>query len=323
MIIKAIVIVVLMLLIALKPFIDKNTTSLAFLANRYLDGWTGTKTDNTPVKSGGNDVTSVGGNNTSAGETVVMFIDWDDTIFPTTYITCLEDSKKSLDPFYGIYMQKVLIFLKRIIKTCDKVFIVSNGSTGWLDDCINKNSEFKQMLNKDNVEVISSRDCYSKVNPSPIHWKHNVFLDSIKKVKQIHQNNSLNITCVGDDMCEWVGVKRAVKDEKNVCLKRVKLLEGPSLISFTTQLVLFTTIVEDIVKCKKVINACFHNKVDKQVNKSNCLGTISDIDNINFSRCSESAKIITPSLEKEENFSTRKFETKKKDLKTEILKNVK
>jgi hypothetical protein len=226
----------------------------------------------------------------------IIFMDWDDTIYPTSHIIELEEGEvQPNDKYFKIYLKVMFKLMETVIDKASKLYIVSNASTGWLTDSM-ANTKFKDFVEKykRRIEVISARDLHIDTTRSPIMWKQNVFVEKINQLKEKFPNDILNIVSIGDDKPEWVGIKRALKEHSNIYLKRIKCLYEPSLICFITQIECLSKIIKDVIKVEKNLDICFHIEQGKKMSvRFYRLGDISDVQIIDVSSF-DTAKYITP-----------------------------
>ena len=116
----------------------------------------------------------------------LFIFDWDNTLFPTTFLAKEEIIDNNLPEEY---IEIFSILEKSIIKifnlAIDKgdVYIITNSSIGWVEFSIDK---YLPNLTKflDKIHIISSRNEYEDLYPGePTIWKINAFLNLKKKIR--------------------------------------------------------------------------------------------------------------------------------------------
>lgn len=176
----------------------------------------------------------------SESNTITIF-DWDDTLFPTTFI--MQKMKNSLFSlnFSKIENEKVRELEKKIntilTQALDKgiVFIVTNSEEGWVENCVRiYYPDLIPLL--DNVNIISARALYGKEFPyNKEMWKMRTFIELPKYLKIDHSLKT-NIICFGDSNLEIISAKIFAKEFSDHILKTVKFLENPDLFQLIKQI---------------------------------------------------------------------------------------
>jgi hypothetical protein len=167
--------------------------------------------------------------------TVVIF-DWDDTLFPTTWLSSqhidianFEEARK-----YMIYFNEVdnriYELLKKALALGD-VMIVTNAHMEWIRMTKRVLPKSSQLLDV-NVKVISARDNYQYIYDLS-EWKVKAFTHDIFG----YINWANNIISIGDARYEYdalVSLSKMVAP--NVKLKTIKFIDEPSFDSIIDQL---------------------------------------------------------------------------------------
>jgi hypothetical protein len=199
--------------------------------------------------------------------TNIFIIDWDDTLFPTNWVTKNKIDITDSDSYnkYKLFFIELDNILSNVINSLNKlgnVFIVSNASLTWIKNCLAILPYTNKLVNAFGINVISARDNYytknlSSFNPervSIIEWKIACFqdvlvnvLDSI--VGKFNEKNYLNIISIGDANYEYVALMnldsffQINKLDINYFLKNIKFIEKPE----------FNIIIEQLITLKKNI----------------------------------------------------------------------
>lgn len=106
----------------------------------------------------------------------MIFLDWDDTLFPTTEIFCrwgvpLNPKKWSLRLMtfeqrrqLRAYGDVLIDYVEAVCRRSDRVVIVTNASTGWVQDCVNFFVPRARPLfceKRKGLRIVYARDVYS------------------------------------------------------------------------------------------------------------------------------------------------------------------
>ena len=180
----------------------------------------------------------------------LFIIDWDDTLFPTSWI-----NKNSIDfnkpntyseyKLYFIELDKTISSLLESLHNISDIWIVTNASIKWIKSCLIVLNQTRNIIVKNNIRIVSARDTYAHNNSSPTEWKILTFQDIIEDIltkisKNMKLNTYINIISIGDAMYEYnalmnldVFLKSFISD-KNKCkinfkylLKNIKFIEKP------------------------------------------------------------------------------------------------
>jgi hypothetical protein len=183
----------------------------------------------------------------------IIFIDWDDTLFPTSYYKSnLIDNKKlsSLDDILSTFLQKY--------QKNNNIFIISNASAEWLKKSIlllPKTNDIVKMLK---IPIISARDTFiDKCELS--QCKEKTFQEIVKKYDIF---NNYNIISIGDAHYEYVGLLK-MNDyinnlNKKCLLKNIKFMANPSNDEVYDQLEVLTEILKNIIIHPKFVDIQLH-----------------------------------------------------------------
>lgn len=160
----------------------------------------------------------------------LIILDWDDTLFPTTWITSNEINLKNnidTDKYRGYFAQVDLDLnnlLSKLIQ-CGTVIIVTNALMNWIKLSITILPKTSNTLNK--IEVISARGDYQTKSSNPMDWKKLAFESIIQKMeKKIN-----NIISVGDAEYEY----NALISLFDCNPKTYKLLKSVKFIKYPTK----------------------------------------------------------------------------------------
>jgi hypothetical protein len=158
----------------------------------------------------------------------LIILDWDDTILPTYWINKIENDEKCIN--INDYDNKIIHLINQI-ESLGEIIIITNSSSVWINNTSKKylpktHNKFK------NMNVISARDNYQTIYPNNVmEWKNNTFKDYLSD----NNNNYSQIISIGDGIFEKYALFN-LKEDKNLLLKNIKLIEKPSFLELSTEI---------------------------------------------------------------------------------------
>ena len=176
----------------------------------------------------------------------LTILDWDDTLFPTTYIK----KNKNIDMIYHPMLipdivKKYFLELSNCIKTIitiakefGEVVIITNALPTWVEASCNLMPDLLPFLKT--VNIISARADWEKVNSLPEKWKEFAFLNKV--INTIDSDNTMiNLICIGDSIHEHDAAilsANNINDTSNniVYVKNIIFLETPRFSEILYQL---------------------------------------------------------------------------------------
>ena len=166
----------------------------------------------------------------------LFIFDWDNTLFPTTFLTKEEIIDNILpEEYIEIFsiLEKSIIKIFNLAINKGDVYIITNSSIGWVEFSIDKYlPNLKKFLDK--IHIISARNEYEDVYPGePKIWKMNAFLN-LKKM--IDLSLPTNIICFGDSIVELNAGKKLASTINNSFIKTLKFKEIPEPEDIINQL---------------------------------------------------------------------------------------
>lgn len=182
----------------------------------------------------------------------LIIFDWDDTLFPTTWLAA---NNIKID---SIFDSTLLKYFKEIDKLIYKMFlsiknyetiIVTNASTLWVSMCM----ELLPLTKNIEIKVYSSREYYKKkigqnVSNSNDLWKKLFFKNYIK-------GNYNDVTSIGDADYEYLAL---IELSKNLIFTKViKLLRYPTEKELYNELYILHTILPHYIDLDKDIDLNF------------------------------------------------------------------
>ena len=174
----------------------------------------------------------------------IFIFDWDDTLFPTTFLINEELTNLEIDElseeikYIFSSLEEAVINILNLAISKGNVYIITNSSINWFNYSSNKYyPNLKNILDK--IKIISARDEYGYMNPTDNKiWKKKAFLDL---TKDINTNLITNIICYGDSMIELEAAKILASQFNDSCLKTIKFKENPEIEDLIRQL----SLIED------------------------------------------------------------------------------
>ena len=131
----------------------------------------------------------------------LVIIDWDDTLFPTTWIQRNNIKLQSNSDRIANYrlfakLDDAIYNVLRELKAHGKVIIITNAMHGWVKMCLDVLPKSNTII-YDDIDVISARSKYhQKGNTDIYHWKNRAFKDESDAV--IKKAGISNIISIGE-----------------------------------------------------------------------------------------------------------------------------
>ena len=196
-------------------------------------------------------------NNNNNRTKILVFFDWDDTLYPTT-------NMNYDDPIYPKYRDTLQKLLGDAAKWLgpDQLFIVSNADLGWITQC-QEQMGLRSFFESSGITVKSAKNQYADVFPKqPIVWKKRMFSRIIAaNLHYIFDDQCIVIICIGDSVCEYRAIQEAVEDfnkhlpdianpngeyHKPILLYRMKLTESPTMEQLWKELLFIYKLLGDV-----------------------------------------------------------------------------
>ena len=174
----------------------------------------------------------------------LIVFDWDDTLFPTSYLAGngyfsknnflpKKEEEKILKKIEKL--EKNVIELINLSLRKGKVYIITNAVSGWVEyTSYYFYPNFYKILDK--IKIISARRDWEDAFPDNIiKWKMQAFLN----LKNFFNNTFVtNIICLGDSMLEIEAGKFLANCFKEAFIKTIKFKENPKPEELNKQLTL-------------------------------------------------------------------------------------
>jgi len=213
--------------------------------------------------------------------TNLFIIDWDDTLFPTSWINKnninLNEQNTLLEyKLYFLELDKTISSLLEYLNKIGDIFIVTNASIVWIKSCLINLNLTTNTIIKNKIRIVSARDSYSQINNSPTEWKILTFQDIIEDIinkinKNIKPITIINIISIGDAMYEYIAlinldnfIKSYIENKKitnnkkfNYLLKNIKFIEKPDFDFIIDQMQVLHKNVNEIINKLEFIDLKF------------------------------------------------------------------
>lgn len=165
-------------------------------------------------------------------ENTLIILDWDDTLFPSSWIKDTTNLIKLND------IDHSLASLFEKMTELGHIIIVTNASMSWIQKSKDYLTFSRPLL--DNIEFISARDEYSK-KCSVQDWKKHVFKDIINR-KQY-----LNIISIGDAHYEYDALLSLKKIKYYKFLKNIRFIKRPKIEVLDNQIQILEEAIPQII----------------------------------------------------------------------------
>lgn len=163
-------------------------------------------------------------------QTIVIF-DWDDTLFPTTFLTFVGFEKAQTEAKIQKFLNKIDKHVSKLLNKAikfGKTCIVTNASHNWVETSSERYLPMTyELLRKNDISVISARAKYESQFPNePKRWKLEAFLE----LKANLMGSVLtNIICIGDSTLELEAAQHICSALSQAILKTIKFKQAPRI----------------------------------------------------------------------------------------------
>jgi len=227
-------------------------------------------------------------------ETTVVFVDWDDTLLCSSFLSgagyrldSVMEGTSALDKELKD-LETSVISLLRLAMSFGDVYVVTNAETGWVQLSAKKFLPGVIPL-LDRVKVLSARSTYESMFPdSPVKWKFCAFQERLNA----DSKSPKNVISFGDSHVEREAVRAVTRGLPNTKTKSVKFAEKPSMEQLRRQL-------ELVINCFQYIHG-HEGDLDLQLTVTVNVKKSSDTDTVEASKeiepkSKEEGKQATPS----------------------------
>lgn len=192
-------------------------------------------------------------------DSTLIILDWDDTLFPTTWhktkeidLTCPNSRYKNLDHFKNL--DNHLSKLVGKIKNYGHMVIITNASPEWIKLSLSILPKTKHNLK--NVQIISARKRYqNKLHES--EWKMKTFDDLIEE--KIRKFKYTNILSLGDSDYEHYALLNLFDHDKlqHKYLKSIKFIKSADYDIIIDQINIINNNIKKICQSKRHLDLDF------------------------------------------------------------------
>lgn len=186
-------------------------------------------------------------------ETTLIILDWDDTLFPTTWIhknnVNIFNNKKIL---YDKFFKHLDILLHKLFTKMIKygtVIIITNALLNWIDISLSLLPNLTKLFKNKQINIISARGEYSHISKDPEIWKKLAFKNEI--IRNLSEKKYINnIISLGDAEYEYFALINLYENNnKNYkLLKSVKFIRYPSINQIYNQIELLIQFIFEVCK---------------------------------------------------------------------------
>lgn len=202
-------------------------------------------------------------NNKITKENTIIILDWDDTLFPTSWliqngINIVNVSMKDKLIMVFADLDDILYNLLSKLKNYGQVIIITNALPIW----IIMSSSILPKTNKilENIKIISARKKYKSISQNMMDWKRLAFKEEILEL--IKNNNFINVISVGDAKYEYNALVNLYKiTNTNKILKSIKLMERPTNDILIDQLKVLSNVFYNICLSNNHLDLKFKLKI--------------------------------------------------------------
>jgi hypothetical protein len=193
-------------------------------------------------------------------DNTLFILDWDDTLFPTSWVT-----KNSIDivnnetrdgyiEHFKILDRHLSSFLKNIL-SLGNVVIVTNAMKDWVKISSIVIPKTYNILKK--IEIVSARSLFSDKTNNPMDWKKNTFQLIINNFYE--NKNIMNVISIGDAEYEHQALVSLTQlhFDKIKYLKSFRLIREPNYDQLVEQIDLLDTYIHKFWNLNKQLCKTF------------------------------------------------------------------
>ena len=200
-------------------------------------------------------------------ENTLIILDWDDTMFPTSWVTESKiniHSEEELERYKLIFTDLDQLLYKFLMNASElgKVIIITNASFGWINASSKLLPNTRVLLEK-KITIHSARDMF-KDSVKMEEWKTFAFQKEIKEYFT-GNNGYHNIISIGDADYEFYALINLYDNPidkitfSNRNLKTVRFINSPTLYSLIDQLTLLSSNIKKICEQNKHLDLKFES----------------------------------------------------------------
>lgn len=184
----------------------------------------------------------------------LIILDWDNTLFPTTFVTTNKiniNSNKNLLSIFSELDNLLYKLFQKILSLAD-LMIITNASLSWINVSSNVLPNTRSLFPR--IQIYSARNEFQN-SANMDAWKINSFKKNVN-------NNYQNIISIGDALFEYNALVKLYFDNPSNkrLLKTIKLLDEPSFDKLIDQLQVIHNAITDIVQTNSHLDLILRNK---------------------------------------------------------------
>jgi len=196
----------------------------------------------------------------------VIILDWDDTLFPTSWLLKNNISLFNITNFSDLinFFKELDSLVYDIISSfikCGKVFIVTNASMKWISVSSKVLPKTSRLLMNDKIGIISARDEYTNKYPKKNDiWKSLVFKNII--ISDNYKFKYQNIISAGDADYEFKALTNLYDRIKSqqIYLKSIRFSPAPGFKELLDELEILQKSTKKICQYKRHMDLKFFEK---------------------------------------------------------------
>lgn len=197
-------------------------------------------------------------------KSTLIILDWDDTLFPTTWIT--RNNIDLANPYsrerhivYFTDLDSALVRVFNVLIKYGKVVIVTNAMPEWVRISSSILPRTHKILSK--IKIVSARKSYQEINPDSMSWKTMAFVDELSKEMKEKQIN--NVISVGDAEYEYQALINLYKNDRRgtKIMKSIRFMKDPTQDVLLDQLDVLQHAISKICGKNKHLDLKFKQKL--------------------------------------------------------------
>ena len=199
-------------------------------------------------------------------KTTLIILDWDDTLFPTSWINknnieFLSEQNKTIlyNKFFHKIDNNLYGLLTKLIK-CGKVLIITNALLNWIDMSVNILPKTSKLLKSNVIKIISARGEFSHYTNNMVDWKKLAFK---RELQLLLENTKINnIISIGDAEYEYMALINLYENNKQKyrLLKSIKFKRNPNINEIDEQIEITDNAIVDVCTHRGHLDLVFRDK---------------------------------------------------------------
>lgn len=187
--------------------------------------------------------------NTNTNTNTMTIIDFDDTLFPTSFIMNKNiDLTKPQSNHHGFkHLDKLLHTLLTNMLNYTKIVIITNATRNWVFQALKTTPQTNYLI-KHHIKVISARELYQSKYSKIGKWKMKTFLN-------INKEKYSNIISIGDAEYELKALINLYDGKKT--LKSIKYIKSPTYNQIIDQLSVTNNSLKTIYNTSRNLDLVF------------------------------------------------------------------